>query len=56
MLISELYCSGFGTLGHTPSVVKHSISKQIKHLIHGMGDVHPTEEKIKYEGGTLREK
>lgn len=40
-------CFGVLALGHTPSVVKRAIAKQLKHLIHGMGDVHPTEEKIK---------
>jgi 4-aminobutyrate aminotransferase-like enzyme len=34
-------------LGHSSSTVVNAIRKQIKKLIHGMGDVHPTEEKIK---------
>ncbi len=40
-------CFGVVALGHGPSVVKRAIKKQAKKLIHGMGDVHPTEEKIK---------
>ncbi|MES2615851.1 MAG: aspartate aminotransferase family protein [Bdellovibrionota bacterium] len=40
-------CFGVLALGHTPAIIKHAMQKQAKHLIHGMGDVHPTEEKIK---------
>lgn len=40
-------CFGVLALGHTSSTVLQAIKKQSKHLIHGMGDVHPTEAKIK---------
>ena len=40
-------CFGVLALGHTSATVTHALKKQAKRLIHGMGDVHPTEEKIK---------
>lgn len=40
-------CFGVLALGHTNKTIQLAIQKQIKKLIHGMGDVHPTEEKIK---------
>ena len=40
-------CFGVLALGHSPALIKKTLQKQSKQLIHGMGDVHPTEEKIK---------
>lgn len=40
-------CFGVVALGHGAQVVKAAIRKQSAQLIHGMGDVHPTQEKIR---------
>lgn len=40
-------CFGVLALGHSSATVQNAIKKQSKRLIHGMGDVHPTEEKVK---------
>jgi 4-aminobutyrate aminotransferase-like enzyme len=40
-------CFGVLALGHSPIMIRKIIQKQSKRIIHGMGDVHPTEEKIK---------
>lgn len=39
-------CFGVLALGHNSDIVKNSIRRQAAKLIHGMGDVHPTREKI----------
>lgn len=43
------FTSSFGVLalGHRSQTTLHAIKKQSAKLIHGMGDVHPTESKIK---------
>jgi 4-aminobutyrate aminotransferase-like enzyme len=38
---------GVAALGHRPQTTLQSMRKQMAQLIHGMGDVHPTESKIK---------
>lgn len=38
---------GVAALGHRPAVTLNAIRKQSAQLIHAMGDVHPTESKIK---------
>lgn len=40
-------CLGVVALGHRAPVVTRAIRKQSAHLIHGMGDVHPSVEKIR---------
>lgn len=37
---------GVASLGHTPPSVRNSIQRQASSLVHGMGDVHPTELKV----------
>lgn len=38
---------GVAALGHRPTVALKAIRKQMAQMIHGMGDVHPSESKIK---------
>ena len=40
-------CFGVLALGHQSPTVVHAVRKQLPKLIHGMGDVHPSVEKIK---------
>lgn len=40
-------CFGVAALGHRPKVTLTAMRKQASKLIHGMGDVHPTESKIR---------
>ncbi len=42
------YTSAFGVsfTGHRPKHLKAALTKQSKHLIHGMGDVHPSKPKL----------
>ncbi|MBV9464306.1 MAG: aspartate aminotransferase family protein [Verrucomicrobiae bacterium] len=42
------FTSAFGvaSLGHNPNAVRRAIRGQSRELIHGMGDVHPTEAKV----------
>src|SRR5688572_28846146 len=41
-------CFGVAALGHRPTIVLTALRKQAAKLIHGMGDVHPTESKIRF--------
>lgn len=43
-------CFGVAALGHRPKKVQHALREQSAKLIHGMGDVHPNESKIKLLG------
>ncbi len=40
-------CFGVLALGHGSTTVRQALRKQSAHLIHGMGDVHPTAQKIR---------
>jgi len=41
-------CFGVAALGHRPKVALHAMRQQAAKLIHGMGDVHPTESKLRF--------